>query len=71
MENEVLAVCPLVVVLLQVIMIIQVQVNPPFVQKLLSVFVKADQHLYNILLLNTLFDPVVYALLRIPELRRG
>ncbi len=51
-------------------MIIQVQVNPRFVQKLLSVFVKADQHLYNILLLNTLFDPVVYAL-RIPELRRG
>ena len=54
----------------QVALVIQVNINPDSVDKLVRILIQADQHLYNLLLLNTLFDPIIYAV-RIPELRLG
>ncbi len=44
--------------------------NPDSVEALVQTLVHADQHLYNLLLLNALCDPIIYAI-RIRELRRG
>ncbi len=60
--------------LLQVVMIIKTRsssnrkalINSPIILFLL----KADQHLYNFLLLNAFLDPIVYAV-RIREVQRG
>ena len=39
------------------------------VERLLVILFRADQHLYNLLLLNAILDPIIYAV-RIRELRR-
>ena len=51
-------------------LIIQVHVNPGAVRNLLVILVNADQHLYNLLLLNALLDPIIYAV-RIREIRHN
>ena len=53
-------------------MIIKVKNNKSAFQEspFLLFLVKADQHLYNLLLLNTLLDPIVYAV-RIRKVRAG
>ena len=54
----------------QLVLIIQVHVNPRAVRNLLVILVNADQHLYNLLLLNALLDPIIYAV-RIREIRHN
>ena len=60
----------LVICVFQIVLIIQVHVNPSAVKNLLMILVNADQHLYNLLILSALLDPIIYAI-RIREMRQN
>lgn len=54
----------------QITMIIAVQYNPDAIQTNMEVLKKTDQYLYDLILLNSLCDPLIYAF-RIREVRVG
>ena len=62
--------CWLPMFILEIALLIQVEVNPMAIEKLFFFLLKADQHLYNLLLLNSLLDPVIF-LVRVPDVRLG
>ena len=63
-------VCWLPLCLFQVALIIQVSIDSSVVEPLLAVLMNADQYLYDLLLLNAICDPLVYAI-RMPEVQFG
>ena len=63
-------ICWLPMCLFQIILIIQVKVNPMGLHKVLAVLTAADQYLYDLMLLNCIFDPIIYAI-RMPEVQLG
>ena len=63
-------VCWLPTVLFQVALIIQVHINPKAVHIIATSLMEADQYLFDLLLLNTLLDPIIYAV-RMREVRFG
>ena len=62
--------CWLPMFILEIALLIQVEVNPLAIEKLFFFLLKADQHLYNLLLLNSLLDPIVF-LVRVSDVRLG
>lgn len=62
--------CWLPMFILEIALLIQVEVNPLAIEKLFFFLLKADQHLYNLLLLNSLLDPIIF-LVRVPDVRLG
>ena len=46
------------------------QVNPSAVKQIVAILYKADQYLYDLLLLNAILDPIIYAI-RMREVRFG
>ena len=47
--------------LFQIVMIIQVRIDPESTWTMLHAYLTADQYLYNLLILNCILDPVIYA----------
>ena len=62
--------CWLPMFILEIALLIQVDVNPMAIEKLFFFLLKADQHLYNLLLLNSLMDPIIFVI-RVPDVRLG
>ena len=62
--------CWLPMFILEIALLIQVEVNPMAIEKLFFFLLKADQHLYNLLLLNSLLDPLIFVL-RVTDVRLG
>ena len=62
--------CWLPLCLFQVILIIQVMVNPAAINGWIPYLDIADKYLYDLMLLNAILDPVIYAI-RMPEVRCG
>ncbi len=62
--------CWLPMCLFQIILIIKVKLDVNSVQHLLKVFLQADRYLYDLLLLNAIFDPIIYAV-RMREVQYG
>lgn len=63
-------ICWLPMCLFQIILIIHVKVNPMGVHRILSALVAVDPYLYNLMLLNCVFDPIIYAI-RMADVRQG
>ncbi len=63
-------ICWLPMCLFEIILIIQVQVDPDVLQKWIPILEEANNYLYDLLLLNSILDPLIYAL-RMPEVRCG
>ena len=62
--------CWLPLCLFQVTLIIQVMVNPEVINKWIRYLGIADKYLYDLMLLNAIMDPIIYAI-RMPEVRCG
>ena len=62
--------CWLPMCLFQIILIIVVRVNPMVLRKFTTTLQDVDQYLYDLLLLNCIIDPIIYAV-RMPEVRLG
>ncbi len=62
--------CWLPMFTLEIALLIQVEINPLAIEKLFFFLLKADQHLYNLLLLNSFLDPIIF-LIRVPDVRLG
>ena len=62
--------CWLPLCLFQIILVIQVSVDRSVVEPVIAALVDADQYLYDLLLLNAICDPIVYAI-RMPEVQFG
>ena len=54
----------------QIAMIIQVHVNTESVRKLFTTLIRANKYLYALLLVNSLCDPIIYAV-RLKEVQHG
>lgn len=63
-------VCWLPSMTFQLAMIIQVHVNTESVRKLFSTLIRANKYLYALLLVNSLCDPIIYAV-RLKEVQHG
>ena len=63
-------ICWLPMCLFQMILIIQVKIDPAPLQKWLHILSKADMFLYDLLMLNATCDPIIYAV-RMREIRLG
>lgn len=62
--------CWLPTCLFQIILIIQVKINKDKVEQVAQILFRADQYLYDLLLLNAILDPVIYAV-RMREVQYG
>lgn len=56
--------------LFQIILLIRVYVDPEGVQSMTSTLAKVDQYLFDLLLLNSICDPIIYSI-RLKEVRLG
>lgn len=63
-------ICWLPMCLFQMVLIIQVKIDPAPIQKWLHILSKADMYLYDLLMLNAICDPIIYAV-RMREIRLG
>lgn len=63
-------VCWLPSMTFQIAMIIQVHVNTESVRKLFTTLIRANKYLYALLLVNSLCDPIIYAV-RLKEVQHG
>ena len=63
-------VCWLPLCIFQVVLMLKVKTDPSSVQELKSVLYKADKYLYDLLLLNSLMDPIIYTV-RMPDIQLG
>ncbi len=62
--------CWLPTCLFQICLIIAVKIDQHSVQHLIKAFIKADAYLYDLLLLNAVLDPIIYAV-RMREVQYG
>ena len=62
--------CWLPMFILEITLLIRLEVNPLAIGDLLHFLLKADQHLYNLLLFNSFLDPLIFSF-RLPEVRGG
>ena len=63
-------VCWLPMCLFQMVLIIQVKIDPTPIEKWWHILSKADMYLYDLLMLNAICDPIIYAV-RMREIRLG
>ncbi|KAI0210069.1 hypothetical protein LSAT2_005196 [Lamellibrachia satsuma] len=63
-------VCWIPICAFQLIMIVQVKMNPEMVQRWMYVLGQVDSYMYNLLLVNALCDPVIYAV-RMRKMRQS
>ena len=62
--------CWLPLCLFQIILLIQVTIDKHALEGMIATLIDADQYLYDLLLLNAICDPIVYAI-RMPEVQFG
>ncbi|OWF42102.1 melanocortin receptor 4-like [Mizuhopecten yessoensis] len=62
--------CYLPTCIFQIAMVIQIHVNRDMVQKLFSTLLRANKYLYALLLLNSVCDPIIYAV-RLRDVQKG
>ncbi len=62
--------CWLPMCMFQLALIIQVKVDPKPLEKLQYILLKADTYLYDLLMLNAILDPIIYAV-RMREIQMG
>ena len=62
--------CWLPDMLFELVMIIQIHVDDSKVKEFIVIFVQANKYLYILLLCNSLFDPIIYAI-RLKEVQMG
>ncbi|XP_060086201.1 melanocortin receptor 5-like [Ylistrum balloti] len=63
-------ICWLPTCIFKIAMIIQIRVNREIVQKLFVTFLRANKYLYALLLLNSVCDPIIYAV-RLRDVQMG
>ncbi|KAI0219425.1 hypothetical protein LSAT2_029034 [Lamellibrachia satsuma] len=63
-------VCWIPICAFQLIMIVQVKMNPEMVQRWMYLLGQVDSYMYNLLLVNALCDPIIYAV-RMREMRQS
>ena len=63
-------ICWLPYMIFQIVMVIQIHVDSESVTKLFGIFLKANKYLYALLLVNCIFDPIIYAV-RLKDVQKG